>query len=392
MAFLTGKANITGGFIYSNDFCPLYIGKHNELFVDDKYRVIDVFTKNLDIKGNISIQDNECNVKLNLVNNIITFYDSVNMDILSLNKINSNEIVLNSVFVANLNGIHSTMSSNNQFKLERLYNISDNTYLCDINSGSECSNALQVTGKLNIVGNLYINDVSLNTTIDTIVQQQINELLVDKTLLTLDPKDKTYSGLLFNKTIINEECNLYLSSGILWNDNKLHFVDNIEFNSVTQTINNINSLTYSNIKVNEIDSTKVNITNEIISDTGYIQNLYVNKIVYDSYHSFDLNTITESITNIDGTLYKISKFTNGSGNNMNFKLLNPVISNNITITHQLIADINYTGTAIIEGSIVFPNGNITNKLKLDNRGQSILLTFIDGYWYLTNSGISIVSV
>lgn len=392
MAFLTGKANITGGFIYSNDFCPLYIGKHTELFADNKYRVVDIFTKNIDIKGNISIQDNECNVKLNLVNNIMTFYDSVNMDIVSLNKINSNEIVLNSVFVANLNGIHSTMSSNNQFKLERLYNISDNTYLCDINSGSECSNALQVTGKLNIVGNLYINDVSLNTTIDTIVQQQINELLVDKTLLTLDPKDKTYSGLLFNKTIINEECNLYLSSGILWNNNKFNIVDNIEFNSVTQTINNINNLIYSNIKVNEIDSTKVNVTNEITSDTGHIQNLYVNKIVYDSYHSFDLNTITESITNIDGTLYKISKFTNGSGSNINFKLLNPVISNNITITHQLIADINYTGTAIIEGSIVFPDGNITNKLKLDNRGQSILVTFIDGYWYLTNSGISIVSV
>ena len=34
MAFLTGKANITGGFIYSNEFCPLYIGKHSETFTD----------------------------------------------------------------------------------------------------------------------------------------------------------------------------------------------------------------------------------------------------------------------------------------------------------------------------------------------------------------------
>ena len=30
-------------------------------------------------------------------------------------------------------------------------------------------------------------------------------------------EDKTYTGLLFQKTIVNEECNLYLSSGILEN-------------------------------------------------------------------------------------------------------------------------------------------------------------------------------
>ena len=118
-----------------------------------------------------------------------------------------------------------------------------------------------------------------------------------------------------------------------------------------------------------------------------------NKIIYDTCNTYDLTTITDSITNIDCTLHKISKFTNGNSNNIAFKLLNPTMTSNITtITHQLVADINYIGTAIIEGSIVFPDGNMTNKLKLNNKGQSILLTYIDGYWYLTNSGISVISV
>ena len=357
MAFLTGKANITGGNIYGTEFCPLYIGKPPTNCINNFSRVNELFTKHIDLEGTLSIKDSTNTTRIELdENNILTLSGFTNIDSLIIN---------NALTITNAE-VSCLLQNNKQFNITRTNTIPDTNYLCNITS----DNALQITGNCNLIGELYINDESLDTTISHSIDAKFDSL---STIQLSELND--IAGIFINTANPNETSN---GSGLIWKNNKFNLLQNLQYTDNT-VINNGSYDEYAPICVGELTSS-----------THHVNNIYSSNI-YQSIFTYDLSTVTATITNIDTSTHGVSRFTNSSTSCISFKLLNPTITTH-TINHHLIADNNFTGIVEIEGDFVFPNGvtSSTKKISLTQKGQNILLTYMCGHWYITNGGVNIV--
>jgi hypothetical protein len=357
MAFLTGKVNIIGGSIYGTEFCPLYIGKHTNNCINQFSRVSEFYTKQLDLEGTLLVKDlsNATRIELD-ENNILTFSGYTNID----------SLIINNVLTINNADISCLLHENKQFNVSRSNANGDSNYLFNITS----ENALEVTGKCNINGELYINNELLNS----IILNEINMKFDSLSTLKLNKLNDT-SGIFINTS---SDVNIFTGSGLIWKDDKFNLLQNLTYTDNTTT-NLGESNEYAPICVGELTS-----------ENHIVNNIYANN-VYKTLHEYDLNNVPNDIINIDATLHSISKFTNSLNCNLTIKLLNPTIET-YGLTHHLIADHNFSGSIEIEGDYIFPNGEITStkKIQLNMRGQNVLLTYVSGYWYITNGGINIV--
>ena len=346
MALLTGKANISGGNIYSTTFCPLYIGKKSQSENDDIYRSCEIYSKHLDLKGCLNVTDSENLSRITLDNtNNLHFFESTNFDTINTDTLQ----ISNNLIISNAS-TNITLENDKQFIACRT-NDTENNYMVDLNS----TNALQITGKCNIIGELYINSNSLSSTISNEVDNALNNLHI----ISLQPIDNI-AGLVVE------------NSGLIWKNNKFNLLKNI---SIT------NNEVVSNNGIDEFEDLCVgNIT---------LNKLYNNQH-YHKIGLFDLDNTSTNVTDINTESHMISQFTNGNGSTKIFNLTNPII-NGYAINHQLIADNNLTGIVEITGSIICPDGNSNNKkIVLKNPGESVQLTYIGNYWYICNSGGSVV--
>lgn len=341
MAFLTGKANIVGGYIYSSEFCPIILGKNNLGNLTNHSRISELYCKNFNNNGTLSINDSLNNNRICLDNNNnLKFSGETMMNKLLINSENNTD------YICKFNSNGKTLS------IEGICNINGS---CDI------------TGCCNINGKLLIDNISFIDQINQSIDTKFNNLNIIS-LKTIND----VSGL-FIKTS-DEQSNL--GEGIIWKNNKFNILKNIELSNNT-LINNNNIYEYGDLHINHLISNSLQTNN-------------INLSIY----KYDLNTITDSITNIDTTNHSISQFSNGNQTIKYFNLLNPSTTN--SFHHQLIADESFNGIVIIEGNFIFPDGTINNenvikkKIKLDNIGSNILLTYINNYWYITNGGIKII--
>lgn len=359
MAFLTGKANIIGGYIYGSEFCPILLGKNNCGILTTHTRISELYSKHLDNNGTLSISDS---LNINRIcldnNNILKFTGETIMDILTVN----NNITFNSTFDVNSSNINFNLNTDKQFIVHRDGVNTD--YMCKFSS----EKALNIDGICNIDGNLLINGISFIDSINTSIDNKLNNL----NTLSLKPINNI-AGI-FIKTSSENEVPI-LGEGIIWKNNQFNVLKNLQFTNNT-VINNGTSDEYGDLHVNNLTSHSVQTDN-----------------IYLPLHKFDLNTITSSLTNIDTTTHSITQFTNGNQTTKSFKLLNPTTINGIR--HQFIADNTFNGIVEIEGDFIFPDGTINNsvvnkKIQLNKKGQNILLTFISNYWYITNGGVQII--
>ena len=345
MAFLTGKANIQGGHIYGTEFCPLYIGKSNCDCINAFTKATEIHTKHLDVEGVLKITDSNNSIRLELdSNNVFNLKDLVNAEKIAI----SNNLLTNNA------DITFTLNELNVFNILRT-NVTNNTYACNITS----NNALKINGKCNIIGELFINDVLIDTTINTIVDNKLDTLTSLKLNSTND-----LTGIFINTSLSTEP---HSGSGLIWKNNKFNLLTNLEYSN--KIISNPSTDEYS----------------DLCSKDNYVSS------IYKKIHTYDLSTITANITNIDSSNSSISRLTSTNLNIIQFNLLNPTVVNYAT-THQIIADNNFSGNVEISGNIIFPDGtvNSSKKLKITKKGQNVLLTFMCGYWYIQNGGIEIV--
>lgn len=361
MAFLTGKADITGGYIYGSEFCPLYIGKKTDSTQTDLTRLSELFTKHLDLKGELEIKDCSNNVRVKLDdNNLLQFSGKTNMDCLETVKL---DVGLTTLCVDNTH-VNINLVDDNQCSMIRTSSTSDTNYLCNITS----ENALEVNGKCNINGELFIDGTSLDDTIEIKVDDKFNNL----SILSLSQTNDV-AGLLVKTSEPNETD---AGSGLVWKNNKFNLVKNVEFTDSTIGENELEELV-----VGDVTTTKV------IAPIGEIDDVHINNI-FQKIETFDLNTIT-TLTDIDTTTHLVSRFTNGNGTTVSFTLLNPTTDK--AVTHQLVADHNFAGVIEVDGDFLFPDGpNENKKIKLTTKGQNVLLTYMGGDWYITNGGAEIV--
>ena len=361
MAFLIGKANITGGHIYGSEFCSLHIGKKPDNTQTDLTRLSELYTKHLDLHGELEIKDCRNNVRIKLDdNNLLQFSGQTNMDCLETVKL---DVGSNTLCVDNTH-VNINLIDDNQCSIIRTSSTNDTNYLCNIMS----ENALEVNGKCNINGDLFIDGISLDDTIEIKVDDKFNNLSILSLMQTND-----IAGLLVKTSGANETV---AGSGLVWKNNKFNLVKNVEYTDSTVGDNELESLV-----MGDITATKV------IAPTGEIDDIHVNNI-FKNIHTYDLNIIT-TLTNIDTTTHVVSRFTNGNGTTVSFNLLNPTTDK--AVTHQLIADHNFAGVIEVDGDYMFPDGpNENKKIKLTTTGQNVLLTYMCGYWYITNGGVEIV--
>jgi len=364
MAFLVGKANITGGNIYGSEFCSLSIGSKPNDTLNEFTRVNKLFTKHLDLHGELQINDCSNNVRVQLDNTgLLQFSGETNMECLITEKL---DVGSNTLCVDNTH-VNINLVGENQCSMIRTGSTNDTNYLCNITS----ENALEVNGKCNINGQLFINGVSLDDTIEIKVDDKFNNLSILSLKQTND-----VAGLLVKTSGANETV---AGSGLVWKNNKFNLVKNVEYTDSTVGDNELEALV-----MGDITATKV------IAPTGEIDDIHINNI-FQNIHTYDLNTIT-TLTNIDTTTHLVSRFTNGNGTTVSFNLVNPTTDK--AVTHQLIADHNFAGCVEVSGDYMFPDGtsgtNENKKIKLTNKGQNVLLTYMGGYWYITNGGAEIV--
>jgi len=360
MAFLTGKANITGGYIYGSEFCPIILGKNNSSILTSHTRISELYCKHFDNNGTLSISDS---LNINRIcldsNNILQFTGETLMDILTVN----NNITFNSTFCVNSSNIDFNLNTDKQFTVHRTGVNTD--YMCKFTS----EKALSVEGSCNIDGDLLINGISFIDSMNTSIDNKLNNL----NTLSLKPINDV-AGI-FIKTS-NENETPILGEGIIWKNNKFNILKNLQFTSNNTVINNGTSDEYGDLHVNHLTSHSQQTNN-----------------IYLPIYKYDLDIITASLTNIDTTTHSITQFTNGNQTTKSFKLLNPTTTDGIR--HQLIADNTFNGIVEIEGDFIFPDGTINDsivnkKIQLNKKGNNILLTFMSNYWYITNGGVQII--
>lgn len=364
MAFLTGKANISGGNIYGSEYCPILLGKNNCGLLTTHTRISELYSTHFDNNGTISISDSSNIERICLDNNnILTFTGETLMDILTVN----NNITFNSTFCVNSAQIDFNLNTDKQFIVHRDGVNTD--YMCKFTSEKALSveGYCNIDGSCNIDGDLLINGISfidsINTSIDTIFNN----------LNTLSLKPINDIAGIFIKTS-NESP--ILGEGIIWKNNKFNIFKNLQYTDNNTVINNGTSDEYGDLHINHL-----------ISHSLQTNNIHL------SVYKYDLDTITQSLTNIDTTTHNITQFTNGNQVTKSFKLLNPITTD--CIRHQFIADNTFNGIVEIEGDFIFPDGTVNDstvnkKIQFNKKGNNILLTFISDHWYITNGGVQII--
>lgn len=355
MAFITGKANIIGGNIYSSQFCPLNIGKNLDTTINNNTRVHEIYTKHLDLIGELKITDCQDNVRIQLDNNnILQFNNQTNFD-----EINACNIIITDSLTLSNTTTNIVLQDDKQLIASRTNDLETN-YMFDLTS----TNALQVTGKCNIIGDLYLNSISIDDAIDTKIDSKFNNL----NIIELTP--------------VNDIAGLFINnSGLIWKNNKFNLLKNISYEN-NEITNNNQTDEYDDICLGTIESTQVT-TNDIISNN-----------MYEKLYEYNLSNINDNIITVEISTHSISKFSNGNGSTRSISLSDPssdLINNSYAIKHHIITDHTFNGVLEIDGSFIFPDGlNENKKLSLSNKGESIILTFIDGYWYINNAGGEVI--
>lgn len=363
---LTGKANIQGGYIYGTEFCDLIIGTTNICPNEENNRAEQIFSKHLDIKGNLHIKDSANKTKLIIDESQFNMYETVtaetiNLTSLTANNITTNELTVNTLLQIN-SAVAATLENNERFSINRAIDC-DSHYMCHINNPNKKS--LLVSGNVNVNGLLSVNDVTL----DTIIDNKLNS----QTIIRLNLDSNNNAGLLIRTQQDTSKCN-----GLLWIDNKFKLVKEIDCDNPA-TNPDLHDLTLNDLNSSSITSTTANI------DT------ITNNNIHKSINIINLNSCPPSTINT--TNKSITVFKNGSSTETTFTLQNPLnILTNYAITHTIIADDSYSGNVIIKGQIILPDGTYDSctKIKLNKKGQNISLLYIADKWYIISGGAELV--
>lgn len=361
---LTGKANIQGGYIFGTEYCDLIIGTTNICPNEQNNRTAKIYSKHLDIIGNLHIKNNTNTIKLiidesqfNICGTVVA--ENINLTNLIADSITTNELKINASLQINSNTI-TTLKKNERFSINR-ENDYDTEYMCHINNPDNKS--LLVSGNTNIDGTLSVN----NLTLDEILNNKLNSQTIIRLKL-----DSNNAGLLIRTTQDPSKCN-----GLLWIDNKFKLVKEIDCNNPAENPD-LHDLILNDLNSNLITTATANI--DIIK----------NKNIYKLINIINLNScLSYTINTINTTNNSITIFTNGNNTDITFTLQNPGNQfNNYAITHTIIADQSYCGNVIIKGSIILPDGtyNSCTKIKLNKKGQNITFIYIADKWYIISGG------
>ena len=363
---LTGKANIQGGYIYGTEYCDLIIGTTNICPNEENNRANKIYSKHLDIKGNIQIKDNANCTKLIIDNSQFNIYGTVTAEIINLNNLIADNIITNELTINTLLQINSntivTLENNERFSINRVIDC-DTEYMCHINNPDKKS--LLVSGNVNIDGTLSVKD----DTLDTIITNKLNS----QTIIRLNLDSNNNAGLLIKTQ--QDTCN-----GLLWIDNKFKLVKELDYSNPTENPD-LHDLTLNDLNSNSITSTTANI--DIITNNNFHKS--INIINLNSCPPSAINTTNKSIT----------LFKNGNNTETTFTLQNPGNGNplnNYAITHTIVADQSYCGNVIIQGQIILPDGtyNSCTKIKLNKKGQNLSFLYIVDKWYIISGGAELV--
>ena len=118
---LTGKANIQGGYIYGTEYCDLIIGTTNICPNEENNRAEQIFSKHLDIKGNLHIKDSTNKTKLIIDECQFNMHGTVTAETINLTSLTANNITTNELTINTLLQINSAVVAtleNNDGKIE----------------------------------------------------------------------------------------------------------------------------------------------------------------------------------------------------------------------------------------------------------------------------------